>query len=107
MSWVAVCRRSEIPAGRGWPIRVGELNIAVFDLGDTVVAVDNECRHVGNPIDDGAVSGGSVTCPWHGWRYDLRTGDLLTMFGRRPGLRTYPVELKDDQVFVELIESGR
>jgi len=59
---------------------------------------------VGNPIDDGAVSGGSVTCPWHGWRYDLRTGDLLTMFGRRPGLRAYPVEVKDDQVLVEVMD---
>lgn len=96
------CRRAEIPAGRGWPFRAGDRNLAVFDLGDTVVAVDNECRHVGNPIDDGFVSGNSVTCPWHGWRYDLRTGELLTEFGRRPGLRTYHVRVDSGDVLVEV-----
>ena len=96
------CRRADIPAGRGWPFRAGERNLAVFDLGDTVVAVDNECRHVGNPIDDGFVSGASVTCPWHGWRYDLRTGELITVFGRRPGLCTYEVRVDSGDVFVEV-----
>jgi nitrite reductase/ring-hydroxylating ferredoxin subunit len=101
---VAVCRREDIPAGRGWPVRVGERYLAVFDLGDTVVAVDNECKHVGNPLDDGQVSGGCVTCPWHGWRYDLRTGDLLTMFGRRPGLRTYPARVEAGEILVEVAD---
>lgn len=53
--------------------------------------MENVCRHVGNPIDDGPVSGEVVTCPWHGWRYDLRTGEHLTVFGRRTGLATFPV----------------
>ena len=83
-------------------MRVGERNLAVFDLGDAVVVVDNECRHVGNPLDDGFVSGGSVTCPWHGWRYDLRTGEVLTVFGRRPGLRTYSVRVDSGDVLVEV-----
>jgi nitrite reductase (NADH) small subunit len=104
VSWVVACRRADIPARRGWPVRVGERNLAVFDLGDAVVAVDNECRHVGNPIDDGFVSGGSVTCPWHGWRYDLRTGELLTVFGRRAGLATYAVRVESGDVLVELPE---
>jgi nitrite reductase (NADH) small subunit len=83
-------------------VRVGDRNLALFDLGDTVVAVDNECRHVGNPIDDGFVAGGAVTCPWHGWRYDLRTGELLTVFGRRPGLGVYPVRVDADDVSVDV-----
>ena len=85
-------------------MRLGELNIAVFDLGSRLAAVDNECLHVGNPLDDGFVSGGCVTCPWHGWRYDLITGEHVTTFGRRPGLRTYPVREEDGQVLVEIDE---
>ena len=85
-------------------MRVGEINIAVFDLGSRLAAVDNVCLHVGNPIDDGFVSGGCVTCPWHGWRYDLTTGDHMTTFGRRPGLRAYAVREDHGEVFVDLPE---
>lgn len=102
MTWVAVCRRDEVPPGRGWPAHVGDRNIAVFDLGSELVAVDNVCLHVGNPIDDGFVSGGCVTCPWHGWRYDLRTGEHVTTFGRRPGLRTYRVREEEGRVLIEV-----
>lgn len=97
-----MCRRSDIPAERGLPVRVGELNLALFDLGDRVVAVENCCRHLGNPIDDGFVSGGRLTCPWHGWRYDLRTGEHLSFIGRRPGLRSFPVCIEGSDVLVEL-----
>ena len=98
--WVTVCRRAEIPSGRGWPVRVGELRIAVFEVDGRVVAVENVCSHVGNPIDDGQVRRGCVVCPWHGWRYDLRTGEHLTLFGRRPGLRTFPARVTDGDVQV-------
>jgi nitrite reductase/ring-hydroxylating ferredoxin subunit len=81
---------------------VGEQNIAIFQTGRGLCAVDNQCRHNGNPLDDGYVSGGCVTCPWHGWRYDLHTGEHLTVFGRRTGLRTYPVRVVGDDVLVEI-----
>lgn len=102
MTWVAACHRRDIPDGRGWPVRVGGRNIAVFEVEGTLRAVDNVCLHVGNPLDDGMVEGGCVTCPWHGWRYDLSTGELLTMFGRRPGLRTYEVKVEHGRVLVDL-----
>lgn len=102
MGWRAVCRRQDVPEGRGAPVRAGGANIAVFRLAGDFVAVDNVCRHVGNPIDDGFVDGGCVTCPWHGWRYDLHTGDHMTLFGRRQGVRTYPVRVEGDTVMVEV-----
>jgi nitrite reductase/ring-hydroxylating ferredoxin subunit len=71
-------------------------------MGDQLVAVDNVCRHLGNPIDDGLVESGCVTCPWHGWRYDLRTGEHLTLFGRRAGLRRYAVQTDGDDVLIDV-----
>jgi NAD(P)H-dependent nitrite reductase small subunit len=102
VTWLAVCRRDDIPPQRGWPVRAGGRFIAIFEVEGSLYAVDNECLHVGNPLDDGFVSGHCVTCPWHGWRYDLRTGEHLTAFGRRRGVRTYPVRVDDDTVFVEV-----
>jgi nitrite reductase/ring-hydroxylating ferredoxin subunit len=83
-------------------VRAGGLYLAVFDSAGTLYATDNECIHVGNPLDDGFVSGGCVTCPWHGWRYDLRTGEHLTMFGRRRGIKTYPVKQEGDTVYIDV-----
>jgi nitrite reductase/ring-hydroxylating ferredoxin subunit len=85
-------------------VRVGARFVAVFDVDGDVVAVDNVCSHVGNPLDDGLVEGGCVTCPWHGWRYDLRTGEHVTVFGRRHGLRTYPVRVEGDRVLIDVEE---
>ena len=100
--WVKVCRRQDIPSGRGWPVQVGDRRIAVFETASGLHAVDNTCLHIGNPIDDGPVAGEVLTCPWHGWRYDLHTGEHLTVFGRRPGLRIYPARFEGDDVWVEL-----
>jgi nitrite reductase (NADH) small subunit len=105
VTWRFVCRSEDVPAERGWPVRVEAHYIAIFRVDSRLRAVENVCRHVGNPIDDGFVEGGCVTCPWHGWRYDLRTGDHLTLFGRRRGLRTYPVRLDGDDVLVDLEET--
>ena len=98
--WVTVCKRRDIPDGRGWPVRVGDVNIAVFAVGRELRAVSNTCSHAGNPLDDGHVRHGCVTCPWHGWKYDLRTGEHLTVLGRKRGLQTFPVRLDGDDVQV-------
>jgi nitrite reductase/ring-hydroxylating ferredoxin subunit len=102
VSWRLVCRRKDIPRDRGRPIWVGETEIAVFDVNGDVFAVENVCRHLQHPIHEGALDRGCVTCPWHGWRYDLRTGAHLTMFGRRPGLRTFPVRTEGEDVLVDV-----
>lgn len=100
--WVAVCRRQDIPPGRGWPVQVGDLRIAVFETSGGLRAVENVCRHIGNPIDDGHVQGEVLTCPWHGWQYDLATGHHLTVFGRRSGLRTFDVRAEGDDILVDV-----
>jgi nitrite reductase (NADH) small subunit len=74
--------------------------IALFWDGDTLRAVDNACRHVGSPLDDGLVEHGCLTCPWHGWRYELSSGDLLTELGPARGLRTYVVAVDRGRVLI-------
>ncbi|MCU4186228.1 Rieske (2Fe-2S) protein [Acidiferrimicrobium sp. IK] len=102
VTWQRACRESDVPAERGWPVVVAGVYIAVFRARSGLRAVDNVCRHTGAPLDDGLVEGDCVTCPWHGWRYDLTTGDHLTAFGHRRGLHSYPVRVEDGDVWVEL-----
>jgi nitrite reductase (NADH) small subunit len=63
-------------------LRVGERFLAtvkgqdlvVFRLTDAVVAIPAACPHNGGPICDGDLAGSTVSCPWHGYNFDLRTG---------------------------------
>lgn len=83
-------------------MRFGDVQVAVFDTSDGLRALENSCLHLGNPIDDGAVIDGVLTCPWHGWRYDVASGERLTALGRRSGVRMFGVRLEGDEVFVEV-----
>ena len=102
-----MCRLSDLPAGRGWPVRIGDRRLAVFADGGRLYALDNVCLHAGSPLDDGAVWRGCVTCPWHGWRYELASGDLMTSAGHRPGVRTYPARSDGERVWVDLDYPGQ
>ena len=55
-------------------MKVGNREIAIFNLGDRFLAVDNRCPHKGGPLADGIVSGTTVVCPLHAWKMSLETG---------------------------------
>ena len=81
-------------------MRAGGRYLAAFLVGGSIRVVDNACLHLDSPLDGGPVVGGCVVCPWHGWTYDLATGDLLTAAGPRPGLRVYPVDVEGGVVSI-------
>jgi nitrite reductase (NADH) small subunit len=68
---------ADVPLFEGRSVTVDGRRIAVFRLRDGFVAVDGECPHRGGPLSDGLVADGCVTCPLHGWRFDLRSGSPL------------------------------
>jgi NAD(P)H-dependent nitrite reductase small subunit len=69
-----VASAADIPAGTGKVVEVGGKSIAVFNCDGTFYAVDNTCKHRGGPLAEGSVSGTTVSCPWHGWEYDVTSG---------------------------------
>src|SRR5215469_2589997 len=67
-----------------------------------VHAIANRCPHEGYPLSEGTEGPGCVlTCNWHNWKFDLRTGEALV--GRDP-VRTYPVELRHGEIFLDLAD---
>ncbi len=73
--------------------------IALFEIDGTVHALENACPHAGNPLAEGEVAAGTLTCVYHLWRFDLETGACLS--GDKPA-RTYPAQIRGDKVWVEL-----
>ena len=95
---VLVARASEIPIGAAKVVVVLGHPVAVFHLGDGFFAVSNVCLHRGGPVGEGTLDGSVVTCPMHGWEYDVRTGKNVANPEAR--LRTYRVQVAGDDVLV-------
>jgi nitrite reductase/ring-hydroxylating ferredoxin subunit len=77
--WHPIGRPQELRFDPGAAVTVGDLEIAVFPLGSTYVAMVNSCPHAGGPLADGIRSGDSIECTWHGWSFDLATGACRTV----------------------------
>lgn len=89
------------PPGRAVRVVVEGRTIAVFNLGTGLYAIDAACTHVRGPLEKGEVSGGIVTCPWHGSQFDVRTGEVRRGPAVQP-VRSYPVRIENQKLVVEL-----
>lgn len=89
-----------IPSGERKLTRVGGRSIGVFHHGDQWYAVRNYCLHRSGPVATGELEGDILTCPWHGYQYDLTTGEFV--HDRAVKLETYPVEVRNGMVCVQI-----
>src|SRR6187431_788425 len=72
--FVRVARTKDIPSGEGRMFEVNGRHVAVFNVGGRFHAIDHRCAHQQGPLAEGDLEGCVVTCPWHGWTYDVTTG---------------------------------
>ena len=96
--FIKVASLSELENGAGKAVEVGGKTIAIFNVNGTVYALDNTCLHRGGPLGDGMLEGDVVTCPWHMWQYNVRTGEKV----ETPSLKvaTYPVQIEGNDIKV-------
>ncbi|HLU39424.1 MAG TPA: Rieske 2Fe-2S domain-containing protein [Planctomycetota bacterium] len=100
--WVAIGRIVDLRFAPGAAVTVDGREIAVFPLpgGAGFCALDNSCPHAGGALAEGHLDGGEVSCPWHGWRFDLATGTCKTI--AEDSTRAYRVREVDGVLEVEL-----
>ena len=98
MSDLKAANVSDLPPGAAKQVTLNGLEIALFNVGGRLCAVDNTCPHRGGPLADGSLAGTTVTCPWHAWEYDVATGACLTNPAAK--LKTFPVRVQGDDVLV-------
>jgi len=72
--------------------------IAIFRIGDEIHALENVCPHRGGPIGEGMIKDGKVTCPWHDWTFDIRTGKCT--FNASVCLLRFPVKVEGSDILV-------
>jgi len=100
MAKVKVAETSEIAPGQGKVVEAGGRTLAVFNCDGTFYAIDNTCLHRGGPLGEGDLDGTIVTCPWHGWCWDVRTG--VNAANAAVKVNAYPVAVEGSGVFVEV-----
>jgi nitrite reductase (NADH) small subunit len=100
--WVQVTAVENIPLREGRSVQLGGHAVAIFNLGDRFLALENRCPHRGGPLADGIVSAGTVVCPLHAWKIDLSTGSVTNQSGNPQCLKTFPARVEDGAIFVEI-----
>jgi len=75
--FVTVARTGDIPAGSARQVTVEGRWVGLFNIDGAYHAVDNLCLHRGGPLCEGSVKGSIVTCPWHGWQFDVTSGTMM------------------------------
>lgn len=72
--WVPIAAASECPPGASLERVVGDRIVALFNVDGVWHAIDGLCPHQGGPLGKGRLCGEVLTCPWHGWQFDVTTG---------------------------------
>lgn len=98
MSFVKVASKSEVESGSGKVVNVNGKEIAVLNDNGKFFAVDNTCKHMGGPLGEGSCKESKVTCPWHGWAYDLKTGK--NTYDPNIKLDVYEVKVQGNDILV-------
>jgi metal-sulfur cluster biosynthetic enzyme/nitrite reductase/ring-hydroxylating ferredoxin subunit len=88
----------ELQPGERESVFVDDIPALVVRLGDEYYVVEDVCSHDGQPLADGPIADGAITCPRHGAKFDLKTGAALCMPATK-GIRTFDVEVKDGAVW--------
>jgi 3-phenylpropionate/trans-cinnamate dioxygenase ferredoxin subunit len=99
--FVKVGPAADVPPGAAKLVEVDGVRIAIFNLEGDFYAIEDVCTHDGGPLVEGdMLPGGQVRCPRHGARFDIRTGQALSMPAFTP-TSTYQIRVEGDDLWVE------
>jgi len=98
--YVRVCHEADVVEGRGLPLDVDGLRLAVFNDGGTYHALLGRCPHANGPMGRGWIEEGEAVCPLHRWRFKLSSGRCTT--DSNYALHKFRCEVRDGEIWVEI-----
>lgn len=99
MAFLRATKKDEIPPGTIQEFQLNGKTVAIANVDGNLFAISNVCLHRGGPLGQGELEGKVVTCPWHGWQYDVTTGKVT--MNPAVGVESYPVEIRGEDIFVD------
>ena len=97
--YVRVAATDDVKPGHGIVAEVDGKTLAVFNVDGNFHVIDNTCTHRGGPLGEGDVEGNVVTCPWHGWQFDVMTGVCVN----NPSSKVESYQVKVDGTEVKIL----
>jgi nitrite reductase/ring-hydroxylating ferredoxin subunit len=99
VAFVRAVKKAEVPPGIIRELQLDGKNVALANVAGKFYAIDNTCLHRGGPLGQGVLQGKTVTCPRHGWEYDVTTGQATL----NPAVRVacYAVKVRGEDIFVD------
>ena len=95
---IRVAGTADVADGAGIVATANGKEYAVFKTNGTFHVIDNACLHRGGPLGEGELDGDTVTCPWHGWQYNITTGACVTKDGIKVACYDVTVEGGDVKI---------
>ena len=99
-AFVKVAELSQLAPGKPMTVDVEGRRLALFNVDGTIHCTDNACLHRGGPLGEGFLQGTTVTCPWHGWQFDVATGSCAT--NPAASLRCFETRIQGDDILVAI-----
>jgi nitrite reductase/ring-hydroxylating ferredoxin subunit len=96
--FVKVAKIEEVPIARGLMVDYNGEEVGIFKVDGTCYAIGGICPHRGGPVGEGPLNGMVVTCPWHGWRFDIRTG--ANTINPSSTVKSYKVKVEGSDVYI-------
>ena len=95
---IAIAKVSDVPPGSCISVEADGVGVALCNLNGSFYALNNTCPHAGGPLGEGTLLGEILECPWHGWRYNVRTGERP----ENPDFKVtcYAVEVEGERIHV-------
>lgn len=101
--WIEAAKLADVPPGSALEVVIEGTILALVNVDGEVHALDGMCAHQGGPLGKGVVKGCTLTCPWHGWQYDVTTGRQVLSEQIRQ--RRYPVRIESDTICIQLSDA--
>ncbi|PHS12993.1 MAG: ferredoxin [Blastopirellula sp.] len=100
-NWISLGSIEQFAAESATEVVVGTSIVAVIQVEEQFFAIDGICAHQGGPVGKGQMCGHVVTCPWHGWQYDVRSGkhELSEIHQQ-----SFEVEIRDSELWINMPE---
>ena len=98
-TFLDVCAIDDLPLGERMFIQIGEVPVVIMNVNDEIFGIEDVCTHDDGPLGEGEIEDDEIICPRHGARFNLRTGEVLTLPAVM-GVKTYQIKIEGDRILI-------